>query len=306
MKSLPYTSLILGLVVGGCGTSSTQVAGGTSSETQSSLQLLADNSTWMKSFPSMGGSGRAAARAATELLDAFYHCIEDSSADYYGRDYISRTWRGKSVDRNGNLSCSGPYWAYPIRSTQIDLSGIFRYEGTLIQEYSNVDSTYSVHDSGTYDWTLPSGLRLELDKAIDGQWDVHFGAGCSFPLGRNAPITCNGEKAGTFVWTPDSSPTILGLDSIALTPHPTSRIPTPYDSVGVWVTDVSSDGYTTSGQLHWNLLPGDSISTTGPWATLASTSILSVQGHQALFQATSSTVGFISRSIFLQALLPKP
>lgn len=287
MKISTYIT-IAGLAwLGGCdSTVSTQA--GTSSETQTSLQALADNASLIAARTMPANAMPAAARrlasntpglvvdTATSLIARLCSPWKHTS---YGIGRVQQEENFQGVGRDGlPSSCAEGYALHRVRSLEVDSFGRFQWDGTVLSMGDWDPALVTVNFSNTmgaaYDsieatgkWELPSGLSLYYER-LAVQYNINlpknqlhfdqtitFGSGCrlqwsfySDEASIDAPIQCKGIYAGRLRWDFHGIPQVLDAEGATITAHPVQKRFFPEDSLGIRVLDLQTDS--VEGSIH--------------------------------------------------------
>lgn len=178
MKFRSIAQFGFALILAACDTSSTQVAGGTTSETQSSLQALADNIQMPLKTGLEGTSATAAARIGADTTSQELAWINSRFLQFEALSWNAVEWHWWGGFRKPNVlwqSCRfgpateldgspkipgiGGYMEVKVAESDLDSSGVLRRcTGTL---YRN-EGSYGMTDGDyTCSFLYPTGFSLE-------------------------------------------------------------------------------------------------------------------------------------------------
>lgn len=274
IKRFLAASAALALV--GCELSSTSQAG-TSSETQSTLQALADNAGAITANLQASTAKKAAIaprRMSSSEDDSLWalaelHVCAEDSASTYAPGRISVEWRTRGVGPDGSeSSCSlkerfnqsrefsldslgrsdflvSNHWMDTISIRTVDGTGISHLRSGLELRYIRLQAMISPN-LATFSQLieLPGGCRIEVrirDTLMDTGW-------CN--SGVDAPVVCDSRTIGHFKWDQIGTPRIYDDRDSIVVPHPIQALRFPEDSMGLYASVI---GLST--------VPGDSMAT---------------------------------------------
>jgi len=284
MKLRMTIPVLLAVLLWGCDSSSTSLDG-TSSETATGLQLLADNASVITtSFPAKGVAAGRLARGletapdtAKARIDSIYRAVDcDGVAQsyYVGLGGVQKLTNRPGVGVDGQVSsCSGDYSRHWFREQRNDSLGWDDYEGTSID--SGVEYVWNPdwgwdgfrmrsEFTGKGIWRLRSGLTLQYDsmsmsyRYVSGRptslrfvQKIRFAETCRVELDFDlnapidAPVSCDGAVVGRFTWDNRSTPVVLDLQGRRVVPRGTGVGRYAEDSLGLSLSQARVD--TTGG-----------------------------------------------------------
>lgn len=237
--------LLAGAVLASCDSGAMQ-ADGTSSETQTALQALADNSFAISArlAPSLRPPA-IAARALSAEQDSTFGLIEErwcsgASESWYGGflGEIRLAWNSPGVGPDGaSSSCSLKESIHTGREFQVDSLG--RWDARFVRRQYDTLQRSVFQGSGT--WGLRSGLILtyralfadiSTSKAIFRQ-EIELLGVCRLDLSFtdsltdtgwtaesiDAPLVCGGKPAGRFLWDRANRMRVLDIQGKIVSPR---------------------------------------------------------------------------------------
>jgi len=286
MKSTLPLALFGAILLAGCDSTAQE---GTSSETQTALQELADNATSIISnstVPLATASPVGSARRMSTSMDSIMCAGYPWQSTYQWRMdtlLVDRFWMerdslGPGVGPDGTAStCSVSESHHMLKSIHLDSVARLRSIGTYVQtgnlfhrsfEGSGIIdfrtgasfrmSHYSRHRTGSQD-TISESLSFKGNCSVE----FSYVTGSELPSGVDAPVICGEKMVGRFSWDLISSPVVTDLSGRKIAPSHRPPISFPEDSLGLHATivDAGLDSGDTTAHLRarfvLNLLPGD-------------------------------------------------
>lgn len=282
-------SVLLAALLAGCDSSSTTA--GTSSETVTGLQILANSAEAIVSRVPSASSARAAQTmdvpdSLKPRLDSVLlaeRCGPEGRTSHYGPvGNYDRFVRNASAGREGR-GCSLDYGWFRGESEKNDSKGWSRYAGVYSESgvryvadptFGNMALAARIEFVGSGTWRLRSGVTLVYDSMyaqfapltrfvqrirFAGTCRVDLDFDLSAPI--DAPVWCDGAMVGRFTWDNVGAPVVRDLQGRKVMPQAVVLQNYSEDSIGLW--SESSQWDTVSGvlrfglRLGWRLLDGD-------------------------------------------------
>jgi hypothetical protein len=285
-----FLTITAALALAGCDLSST-AQDGTSSETQTVLQALADNAGAITARLGMKQSATTiAARKSSQSNDSLWRIIDSSycaggrHAQYLepGTINVQEYGPGRGLD-NSASSCSLMESFCSYHEFGLDSVGRSDFRG--IQHQTDTLTVTRFSGSGT--WDLRSGLSLrylQVDNFLGPKLAtfrhlIELPHGCQFELRMrdtlidtgwlnsdvDAPVVCEDQEVGRFIWDRKGAPRILDRTGRLLTPSFTAVSDFPEDLLGIHFTllqrlpETVDSEVSLQAAIHWNFLPGDTL-----------------------------------------------
>jgi len=265
-----------------CGGGDAYPITGTSSESHSTLQALADDAPAMVGLMGLPtpGAGRVAARAGESSP-----CLSPWRSASYRTGKLGWTEYPDlaGADSSGRRCEDGEN---RVRVLDAGPSGLFEKWG--VQADSSVAGNRNLF-RGRGIWKLRSGSVYPLDTVVsDVNWNAgmialrmaaDLGKGCRVDLamssslkdyfagtaaGMDAPVVCGADTIGNFRWTFGMEPVVSDRKGSVFRPRlPASPVRFGEDSLGLriekLVVDSSAATWDVSGRVGGRMLPGDAL-----------------------------------------------
>lgn len=298
---------------------------GTSSETQTTLQLLADNSKWLANPVSAPPSTAAAARrSAASDATALWNCPMDSSTHYDSIGRFERIWRGACVETPDTNSK-----ARHKRTWRHNASGssILDYIESKTPSMWAMDGRGRMRLRGGLDLTIDTFRVVYTETSVSAWYRYQFADRCSFEYRAEAPsvgfsfqlpdgvrsnVECSGRTIGYVIWDHGFGMQVQDLEGHILTTLPRPSVAFSEDSLGVQLVGLfprsESDPTPVGGKLRLKLLPDEVIPDTAKlWVHEAGGMKIDLTTDQGrlyrngLFEAEFKSVPNIPWQIVVQA-----
>lgn len=250
---------------------------GTSSETQTELQLLADNSRWISQANALPPSRStvSARRSIAPSTQASMDCPMDSSTQYEGFGRFRRVWRGRCLAATDSL-------ADFRRKRTLEHSG----NGTIAMDYAEYDSRSAWFSTGHGHWRLRGGLELGIDTFRVASESLGFSlwyrfryadactfeyratlettdAGAKLPDRVLSPVTCGAKRIGTVVWDSAMGMQVQDLEGRNILPLARPEVSFREDSLGLQLVALhprsATDPTPVGGRFRLRLLDDEFI-----------------------------------------------
>lgn len=289
-SKLATLAIASSLCLSGCLDGTTREEG-TSSETQTALQLLADNAKTISSRRGPGSreiaTNLGARRSSSQdsLLQSQLCKGYPTSVQYLGIGSVLGDSLGRGRGRDSTeASCSLEFSKHAYMEFSSDSTGSFTFRGTL--GFTQALETLTYEGSGS--WLLRSGVRLVYERlssrssytSFRSFQKIRIADRCQLELNMqdtltdtgwqigpvDAPIVCDGVLSGRFVWDFINNPEIRSTTGELIPARPTLPLTLPEDSLGLSILDVrldSSDGgWALRLSSAWRLLASDGVDPT--------------------------------------------
>lgn len=257
---------------------------GTSSETQTELQLLADNSRWIAQ-PNGSTASRqivSARRSAVSVAEVPEDCQMDSSTQYEGVGKFYRLWRGSCMASSDSLS--------RIRRKRTLKHDAF---GSQYLDFLESDTRSQWFSEGHGWMRLRGSLRLEIDTfrvafesaGVTAWYHYRFAESCTFEYRASAtatetgyrfpdrvrsPVVCGGKAIGFVVWDITLGMVVQDLDGRAITALPRPEVAFREDSLGLQLVALTprseTDPTPVGGRYRLKVLADETIPDTASFS----------------------------------------